>query len=221
MQRSRILDRLLDLLYPPRCVFCREIIERENGGICPDCREKLALLDNDLTMSGEFFERGAACLPYSGSVRESIHRFKFGGRKEYAGTYAQLLCNRVRDDGDICSCDIVTSPPTNRRNIRKRGYDHAGLLAERAAGLMGIGYVRCFEKSRETKAMFGLHPAERRSNIMGAIALAVPSEQIAEKNVLIIDDIFTTGATMSECARVLKMGGAKKVFVLTVAKTEK
>lgn len=214
-------DGLLSLIYPPKCVFCGGLLERGEDGICGECAGKLEYLENHGSFDGEFFEKGYSCFTYGGDVRHSIHRFKFGGHREYADVYARCLLNAAKDNGDVERCDIVTSTPTNARNIKKRGYDHAALLAMSFAGKIGKPYIKTLVKTRETKAMFGLKPDERRANIMGSMDILPVREQIDGKTVLLIDDIFTTGATAGECARVLMSGGAAKVFVLTVAKTEK
>lgn len=215
------LTGLLDLVYPPKCVFCGGLLEKGEEGICGDCAGKLEYLGHHGRFKGEFFEEGFSCFGYGGDVRHSIHRFKFGGHKEYAAVYAKCLAEASRGNEAIESCDIVTSTPTNARNIKKRGYDHSALLARDFAKETGMTYLKTLVKTRETEAMFGLKPDERRANIMGAIDILPVREQIEGKTVLLIDDIFTTGATAGECARVLRTGGAGKVFVLTVAKTEK
>ena len=208
---KQLLDRLLDLLFPPKCTFCHDLLEGEDIPlrVCSRCREKLVMMQDPL--KGEFFDSGAYCFTYEGMVRKSNHRFKFNGRKEYAADYACYLLQ----------ADLITWVPTNRKNERKRGYSHAALLARHVAEGMGIPCVETMEKTRETRGMYGLKPHERRANILGAVKVSCEREQLAGKKVLMIDDIFTTGATAGECARVLRMAGAEKVFVLTVAKTEK
>lgn len=216
-----LIAEALDLVYPPKCVFCGAVLERSEDGICEKCMGRLEYLGRHGSFGGEFFEKGYACFYYGGDVRHSIHRFKFGGHKEYAKVYAECLANAAAEHEDVKTCDIVTSTPTNDLNIKKRGFDHAALLAESFARRMGMAYLKTLVKTRKTEAMFGLKPDERRANIIGSIDILPVREQIKGKTVLLIDDIFTTGATASECARVLLSGGASKVFVLTVAKTEK
>lgn len=218
---KQLLDRLLDLLFPPKCTFCHDLLEGEDIPlrVCSRCREKLVMMQDPL--KGEFFDSGAYCFTYEGMVRKSIHRFKFNGRKEYAAVYARYLLQRLEGETDLQQADLITWVPTNRKNERKRGYSHAALLARHVAEGMGIPCVETMEKTRETRGMYGLKPHERRANILGAVKVSCEREQLAGKKVLMIDDIFTTGATAGECARVLRMAGAEKVFVLTVAKTEK
>ncbi len=215
------ISHLLDLLFPPKCTFCHDLLEAEEkaGRICTRCQRELQ--PERLALQGEFLDGGLSIYIYEGHVRRSIHRFKFNGRKEYAPVYARLLCSIAESVEWIKEAELVTFVPTNRRNERKRGYNHAALLAEHIAQNLGLHFRPMLSKTRETKAMYGLKPYERRANIMGAIKVACEPEQIIGKTILLIDDIFTTGATAGECARMLRMAGAAKVFVLTVAKTDK
>ena len=214
------LTCLLDLLYPPKCVVCHKLLESSRAPVCPHCMDNLPEHDG-ADPHVRFADRCVATCFYEEPLRTSIHRFKFGGRKEYAAVYAGLLLERIREDREICGADLITHVPTNRQNLRRRGYDHAALLAGHLAGELGIPAVTCLRRTRKTKAMYGLRPHERRANILGAIEICCPAEQIAGKTVILTADICTTGATAGECSRVLRMAGAGKVFVLTVAKTEK
>ena len=220
MGRS-LWERVLDLLFPPKCTFCHELLAESEleDRICAQCLAELQ--PQQIQLSGEFLDGGYSLFSYEGKVRQSIHRFKFNGRKEYAPVYARLLSTEVRQAEWIEKIDVVTYVPTNCRNVRKRGYNHAALLAKYVAFNLRLDMIPMLEKTRETQGMYGLKPHERRANIMGAIKISCNTEQIAGKNVLLVDDIFTTGATAGECAGVLRMAGAAKVFVLTVAKTEK
>ncbi|MBQ5813005.1 MAG: ComF family protein [Clostridia bacterium] len=216
-----MLEYILDLIFPPKCVFCHSLLDGDDREkrMCSDCSR--TLIPSVHTIEGEFFDKGCAAYIYSGKVRESLHRFKFGGRKEYASVYAELLIDTFGSSPIMNEAEIIVSVPTNGSNIRKRGYDHTGLLARKLAEKTSVGYAAALRKTRKTKPMFGLKPNERKANILGSIEVRINEEQIRGKTVLLIDDIFTTGATASECARVLKQEGAEKVFVITVAKTEK
>ena len=216
-----LLGGLLDLLFPPKCVFCHELLEdaEKERGVCVRCEAALRMMS--VGFKGEFFERAVSCFVYEGNVRRSIHRFKFGGRKEYAAVYGRYLLARLESEPAMCAVDLVTFVPTNRTNVRKRGYQHAALLAGRVAEGLGRPCVELLVKTRKTRGMYGLQAGERRANILGAVKISCNAEQIRGKRVLIIDDIFTTGTTAGECSRVLRMAGAEKVFVLTVAKTDK
>lgn len=207
------LDRLRDLLFPPRCVFCRKILK--DGLLCPDCRDKLPRCGRVITR-GEFFSKCCAPLFYTGSVRDALLRYKFNGRRGYAALFAQLMAESVGEElaGEY---DIVTWVPVSARRLHERGYDQAELLARSLAAILGAPVERLLKKSRHTNANSSLSGrAARAANILGAYE-AIDRETVRGKRVLLIDDIFTTGATMSECARILLMAGAEDVVCCTVA----
>lgn len=213
----------LDLLFPPKCAFCHKILPKDcrKDGICPECMEGLKKTEITSVGKCEFTDGVYSCQAYNGNVRKSIHRFKFGGRQEYSRIYADMMAKRIIGGLGRLDIGLVTYVPTNKSHIRKRGYDHGRLIAKYTAEKLELDEIECFGKCRETKPMYGLSPSQRRANILGAISLTCKKEHIMGKNVLITDDIFTTGASVSECARLLKSAGAGRVYVLTVAKTEK
>ncbi len=180
-----LFERALDLLFPPKCTFCHELLEGEDipGRVCSRCRGQLEFIAEEL--KGEFFARGLSCFAYRDHVRASIHRFKFNGRKEYAPIYARYMLARIEGEEDLHEVDLVTWVPTNRKNLRKRGYQHAALLARHVAEGLAVPSMETMEKNRETRGMYGLRPHERRANILGAIKICCPVEQIRGRKVLI------------------------------------
>ncbi len=216
-----MLDAVLRLIYPPKCVLCQRLLLRGEQDLCSDCRAQLDGAKFGYRLRGEFLDGGLACYLYEGRVRESIHRYKFGSRRLYAAFYAARMAALAQQDEALAACDAVIPVPTNRANRRRRGFDHALTLARKTAALLDKPCLPVLGKTRETEAMFGLKPAERRANILGAIRFEGDAEQIREKRVLLIDDIFTTGATAGECARVLRMAGAAHVHALTFAKSDR
>ena len=121
---------LLDLLFPPRCPFCRRLLTERHALLCPDCQRTLPWLEGDSARrTGEFFGVCVSPLAYRGPVREAVHRYKFSGSRSYARPFGQLMAQCVRDqlDGRF---DCVTWAPLSARRLRQRGYDQARLLAE-------------------------------------------------------------------------------------------
>lgn len=200
---------LLDLLFPPKCVFCHRLLARGERSICNDCAKKLLHMDAS-ERSGEFFSVCVAALPYEEPVRGSIHRYKFSGRQEYAGAYAPLLaaCVRERLSGRF---DMVSFVPVSAKRRRKRGYDQAELLARETAALLDVPVCAALKKVRSNPAQSSLTgAAARKANVLGAYR-AQNETEFAGRRVLLIDDVVTTGATLSECSRVLLTAGAKDV----------
>lgn len=206
--------KVLDLLFPPKCVFCHKLMER--GEICPDCEKKLRAMEQpkNRTLPGGTF--CVSALPYEDIVRESILRFKFQGRDHYAPAYGEIMARTAALElAD--RFDLVSWVPVSKKRKRKRGYDQAELLAKEMCRLWGAPPVRTLEKTRDNPPQSGLSSAEeRRANVLGVYE-AVNWEQFAQKKVLLVDDILTTGSTVQESARVLRLAGAAEVMVLTLA----
>lgn len=214
----KVLDWLLDLLYPPRCAFCRRLLTGQERGACRFCRPKLPYVPADGQV--QHFRNVDQCLSplyYHGSVKDSLHRYKFDGLSAYADIYSEFIVKCI-DENQI-SCDSITWVPLSRRRLRKRGYDQAELLAKGIGKRLGLPPVRLLKKRRDTPPQSKTGSAEkRRANIAGAYTCLRP-EQVAGKRVLLVDDIVTTGATLSEAAGVLKKAGAVEVLAATVARS--
>ena len=208
---------LLRLLFPPRCLFCGALLPRGTEEVCEDCRRTVLLsADPPRAEKGAFYAQAVAALPYEGAVRKAVHAFKFRGRQSSARPLARLMAHALRTRMDA-PFDVITHVPTNERNLRRRGYDHAELLARELAGFTGKPAVPLLKKTRRTEAMFGLKPAERRANVLGAFVFCGDPALVRGKTVLLADDVLTTGATMSECARVLREAGAARVYGVAAA----
>lgn len=214
----KVVDWLLDLIYPPRCAFCRRLLSGREKGVCRFCRPKLPYVPTDGQV--QHFRNVDKCLSplyYHGSVKDSLHRYKFGGATAYADIYSEFIVKCI-DENQI-SCDSITWVPLSRRRLRRRGYDQAELLAKLIAKHLGQSPVRLLKKQRDTPPQSKTGSVEkRRANIAGAYACLRP-ELVQGKQVLLVDDIVTTGATLSEAARVLKKAGAKEVICATLARS--
>ena len=174
---------LLDLLFPPKCVFCGRLLTSGERDFCARCQRELPWLEGpEAEQTGEFFTLCASPLAYRDQVRDSIRRYKFKGRQGYHKAYGRLVAQCV----------------------------HALELGEVA--------VETLRKGRNTEAQSGLDgDAARRANVLGAYT-AVDAELVEGKRVLLIDDVITTGATISECARILRTVGAREVVCATLAR---
>lgn len=213
----RLPDRLLGLLFPPKCPFCARVLDRP--GVCAGCRASLpwtAEADSLWELPGGL--RCAAPLWYRDAVREGLLRFKFRGAPGAAEPLGRLIaqCAAERLSGEF---DTVTWVPVSRRRLGRRGYDQAELLARGACRVWGVPPVRLLEKVRDNPAQSGLaEGAERRENVKG-VYRAAEAEAVRGRRVLLIDDICTTGATLRECARVLREAGAAEVVCACAART--
>lgn len=209
-----MIRHLMEWLYPRKCVLCRSLLSKSETDLCTKCR-----LDQPEYPYGRkktpYIADLTAVWRYTGDVRKSLHRYKFGSARHYAAVYGRLLAMRILRD--LPQADIITWVPVSRKRLRQRGYDQVRLLAEAVSPALGIPAETLLDKFRDNQPNSGLRtPEERRANVLG-VYKAVGQEHFLGKRVLLLDDIITTGATASECARVLLTAGAEEVIFAAIA----
>ena len=190
-------------------------------GTTPHQRELPWLTGGEAELTGEFFSLCASPLAYRDQVRDSIRRYKFKGRQGYHKTYGRLVAQCVHDHL-AGRYDLITWVPLSEQRRKARGYDQAMLLAEAAALELGDVAAETLAKVRDTSAQSGLgkDDSARRANVLGAYRPTDP-ELIAGQRILLMDDVVTTGSTLSECARTLRTTGAADVVCVTLARARK
>ncbi len=210
----KLLDGLLDLLFPGRCVFCRRLTQA-GALVCPQCLGKLPYTG---AAARQQFPRFDCFSPlyYTDAVRSSLLRYKFGGLNAYAKAYGDFLSKCI--DENVISCDYITWTPLSKKRLRRRGYDQARLLAEELARRRNIPCVPMLRKIRDNRAQSSIGNAEKRRQNVKGVYEALPTVSIRGKHILLVDDIVTTGATLSACAAELKKAGAEQITCLTVAR---
>lgn len=213
-----IVSGFLDLLFPPRCVFCRKLVKTGRDLICPDCRTSLPYTRAGGEQHGDHFSLCVAPLYYEDTVRESLLRYKFHDATGYAEVYAELLADCIRQNL-AGRYDLISWVPLSKKRLRERGYDQAMLLALSTALRLDDVAVGTLKKVRDVEKQSTVGSEEkRRANIAGAYE-AEDAELVAGKRILLIDDIVTTGSTLSECAATLKAAGAAEVLCAAVARS--
>lgn len=211
-------DALLDLLFPPKCPFCGGLLEK-GAPLCPECQSELPWLTGAAAEKAvELTEGCVSVVRYDERVRGAIHDFKFHGKSARSGAFGLLIAQQLRDCA--VTAEVITWPPLSKKRLRERGYDQAQLLAVRVGKELGLSVVRTLNKAHRP-AQSGIEgEAQRRANLLGAYTAIAP-EAVAGKAVLLIDDVLTTGATLSECAKTLRLAGAKSVRCATLARAGK
>ncbi len=233
---KRLALDLLEFFLPRLCVFCGGVVEQEAAAavcgecenqvqwvaspLCPCCGRVFARREGADHLCGPCqtdppaFTRARAAALYEGPVALAITRFKYGRRLDHLPVLQSWLkkpwCREL-----VAGAELILPVPLHPRRLKARGFNQALLLAETfpETPLRRETLVRV----RHTPPQVGLNPRERRENVQGAFALPRPQE-VKGKTVLLVDDLYTTGATVRECARVLKRAGAEQVDVLTVAR---
>lgn len=229
----------LDLLLPPRCLGCGAIVDGESS-LCAECWRELVFLGAPLcrlcgyplpqtvaelpicgacTVAPPVFDRARAAVRYDDGARGMILRFKHADRTDIARTFGRLL---KRAGGELLSdCDLIAPVPLHRWRLLQRGYNQAALLAYAvAAGSGRMVIPDVLQRVRATASQQGLSGEQRKRNIVAGAFRLHPRHRarIAGRRVLLIDDVLTTGATVTACTRVLIKGGAAAVDVLVLAR---
>lgn len=209
------LNRVAALLFPPKCVLCNRILDRNELDLCRECRSDSPECTGKPSKL-PFVDSWLAVWHYEGTVRRSLLRYKFYGKRHYALSYGRLLAMKLHKEREG-AYDLITWVPISRWRKLRRGYDQVELLAQAVCTELGIAPVQCLRKIRHNRAQSGIvGQAHRRANVLGVYD-AVNKESFQGKRVLLLDDIITTGATVGECARVLLTAGAEEVHCAAIA----
>ncbi len=240
-------DWLVDWLYPPRCRACgNRIYGKDNEYFCVSCLEQIQIVAHPLcTVCGRPFPGAAgddhlcgACLnrePYfvgarawacypreedsEHPLRRVIQKFKYGRKVSLGKPFGRLMTSGCREFLDTCSVDLIIPVPLHRKRLRWRGFNQSLLLARQVARAYGLPVDPfVLQRHKETPPQTRLTEEERRRNVRRAFSISRQSA-IAGKSLLLVDDVYTSGATVNECSRVLKQAGAKEIYVLTLART--
>jgi ComF family protein len=237
---------VVDWLYPPRCRACAGRIHgRDAEYFCPRCWEQIQLVCHPLcnrcgrpfpdaagedhtcavclARSPQFVAaRAWACYPREEleehPLRRVVQKFKYGRKVSLGKPLGQLMARGCREFLDGFQADLIVPVPLHRKRLRWRGFNQSLVLARQIGRAYDIP-VDAFvlRRNHETAPQTQLDEDARRRNVRGAFALK-PDRSVDGKSVLLVDDVYTSGATVNECSRILKRNGAKQVFVLTLAR---
>lgn len=216
-----LLTPVLNLLYPPKCPFCRRVLDDPHAPLCSSCQPTLPWLEHkDAFRIVDHADGCWSALEYRDAVRDCVHRFKFHPVPAYARPLGLLMAQCARDHGEI-EPDLITWVPLSRKSLRKRGFDQARRLADTVGRQLSLPVHATLQKVRHTQRQSRLDtPARRRANVLGAYALH-PDADVRGRRVLLVDDVVTSGATLSACAKELRTAGAAKIWCLTLAQAGK
>ena len=207
---------LLDLLFPPRCAFCGRLVEE--GDVCAACAEALPFREGAASVQviGEGRYPCALAFYYEGPVRDGVRALKFGKKSWRARVFARYIAQTAAEElsGGF---DAVSFVPVSLRRNFERGFDQARLLAEEAANIWGVKAEAVLRKDRHTRAQSSLQDAAlRKTNVKGAYRVPHP-ERVRGRRFLLIDDVCTTGSTLSAAADALREAGAAGVVCAVLA----
>ena len=203
------------------CDKCKDMIDVIGGDVCSKCGEMLVdgkmLCDYCKDFDYNFDSSRSIC--YYGEVSSNIVKgLKYGGRKYYSKHIAKMM---TEDKTLFENIDVITFVPMGKKGLRERGFNQAEEIACEISKIVNIPVLGLLNKTREHKHQAGLNQKDRLENLKGTFEIVADyKSEIKAKRILIIDDVFTTGATLSECAKIIKEEKPKSVSALTFAKTK-
>ncbi len=223
--------RMAAVLFPERCVACGEVVF-PGDGVCDVCRPEWPTIGVPVCprcgLEKEWctcrrrrrhYERVVASWYYDSAAARAVLRMKDSGDPVAVTYFADTLADTVRQHYDEITFDGVVFVPATRREQRRRGYNPGEMIARAVARRLSLPCVGYLRKIYETAPQKQLSAEQRGGNLLGAFDVTVDS--LAGKTLLLVDDVVTTGATLDECAKMMKICGAEAVYAATVAATRK
>ena len=233
-----IAEGFCDLLYPPVCLLCRQSLppEMRNDSLCAFCRGTIEFnvppfcsqCSRHLDKSGNVcrqcadashdFDEAWAAVLYNREMRHLIDLFKYAGKTGLAKEFSRCIISFLEQYSiRLDNYDLVVPVPLHSSRMRERGYNQGELLSRQVAKTLHLPCVpEILHRRRATEYQARLSPKQRWTNIDGAFRIK-HSERFQNKSILVVDDLFTTGTTASEIAKILKRSGAGRVGILTLA----
>lgn len=231
---KQFLSAVEDLLYPPACPLCRTVLPIRSGAVCDVCRAKISYVQTpvclrcgkevmdeeqelceDCAAHERSFIRGFPAMNYVEPLPDSIADFKYHNRRDYAVFYAQEI---VRCHGQAILAlapEALIPVPVHREKLKKRGYNQAEILAQAMEDILHIPVdADIIERRVNTLPQKALDDAEREKNLKSAFHST--DKIVKYKKVMLVDDIYTTGATIEACTRALKDKGIKEIYYTSI-----
>lgn len=230
-----LVKQILNFLLPPHCPICHARLQDEFL-LCGPCFSGLKFINNHICslcgreilsgkMCGEClrkspkFDKCLSVFQYNTTIKSLILPFKHADHQELAPLFVKWLI--LKGKPLIEECDVLIPVPLHARRLFKRKYNQSALLAQKLAQHFKKEYQPLvLKRKRNTPSQGHLNKQKRQENIRGAFYVATP-EKIQGKKILLIDDVYTTGATLNECAKVLKKAKVQKVYCLTLCRAGK
>lgn len=229
------IDDLLDLIYPRRCPLCGEALPYKGKTVCRECLKKLKRIQEpkcfrcgktiedeeteyckDCQNVKKSYIRGYPVFEYSGNIKNAIYDFKYKNQRNYADFFADCIFHAYKKEFEKQKFDGIIPVPVHRKKKKQRGYNQAELIAKELGERLHIPvYEKALVRVVNTNPQKELNDKARMKNLKNAFKLGLNTIEL--KKVLLVDDIYTTGATIEACTQVLTDAGVLEVYYTSVA----
>lgn len=229
---NKFFDTALSFVFPVRCKYCGKVIMIDKE-ICPECEKSIERVAGKVCLKcgcekercnckkkRVFYKAVVAPHYYDSSARYAVWNLKFNGFREFSKTLAEDMFLTYKEHYRDIDFDFCTFVPMNKKNLRKKDFNHSEVIASSLSSLAGLECVCVLEKIFETRSQHKLSETERSGNLLGAFSV-IENSVVDGKRILQCDDVKTTGATLNECAKTLLIAGAAEVYCITALVTGK
>lgn len=210
--------KILDLIYPPKCGFCGKICAES---LCTKCFLEIKKYENKIeyfNTNRKYFDEYENIFKYDGKIRDKIIEYKFQNKAYLYKTFTKIILNNKKICGFLEKYDIIIPIPIHKNRKKERGYNQTELIArEIAKNTKLILEKDVLVKIKNVTSQTKLTKEKRIQNVKDVFKI-ISNKKIYKKNIILLDDIYTTGSTVNEASRILKLAGARKIGVLTIAK---
>jgi len=214
---KELFEGFRDILFPPTCLACDGPIEEDGAIFCSLCSRSVDKVPSSIELPEEWNLAGLISpLAYGGALAEALIRCKHGGLPGFARPLTLLAASCA----EITLPDVIVPVPLHRKRLAERGFNQSALMAGTLAGLLGRPWSpRLLRRIRDTPSQGGLSRAARRENMKGAFVVAGRmGRSVDGRRVLLVDDVWTTGATCRACGAALLRAGASRVAAFTICR---
>lgn len=235
-----MLDLVLNFIYPENisCILCNKPIKKINTySLCKDCFKELNFIQDGCIKCGKpiiyhslekldicgcsycfnksfYFDKAISCIEYSDISKSMILGFKYKN-KTYMAKYISNIMKEKLDLENI-KFDYITFVPLHKKRMRKRGFNQSEKIAKELGKMIDIPILDCIYRKSNTNRLYNLNRKERKIELKNAFLVKENINYANGKNILLIDDIFTTGSTVNEISKLLKLNNVNKIFVMTL-----
>lgn len=221
------LHQFVDFIYPPYCVLCESYLQPDENIVCRKCWSQQQKLEIPFVKCAQLKNRpgekwwldgSLALFKYSSATQQLVHYLKYKRFTKLAKPFGFDMASMLADESWAESVDALIPVPLHPKRLRERGFNQSYLLAKAAADHLQMeACENALIRTRYTQPQAKMQREERLHNVTGAFEIN-PTLKMKFNNVILVDDVFTTGSTMNECARVLRLAGAKKVTSLSIVR---
>ncbi|SHH19984.1 ComF family protein [Tepidibacter thalassicus] len=232
-----MISTLLDYIYPRniKCIICKNPIPKTNPySLCKNCFNEIHFIKKGCIKCGKpltlfykdefcinckkedyFFERALSCVEYDDNIHKLIYSFKYGRKTYLAYPIASIMKDKL--EYESIDFDYIIPVPLHKKRQIKRGFNQSQLISEILGKFTNKQMLDILYRNKHTKFLSNLTKKDRKNELKGVFTIKGNQHKIIKKNILLVDDIFTTGSTVDEISKILLACGVKKIYVITFA----